>query len=183
MWANLIEGGPMNVALAFEPLYPSAMKRSPKHPDIAHVFSKDLLKLILSVGFFTGLMLVAIHFTLVSFGTPEDELRTIMFGAISASSVAGALSLKSFGTRLWKLPLLSNPLLVISLAGSILMLLAALFVPPIQMLVHTVSPSLSDIGIMLFAGLINLLLIELSKELFFIGPARRAEKRGEVAVA
>lgn len=163
----------MNVALAFEPLYPSAMKRSPKHPDVAKVLSMDLLKLIVCVGSLTGIMLICIHFYLVGTGIPEEELRTIMFGAISASSVAGAFSLKSFGTRLWKLPLLSNPLLLVSLLGSILMLLAALFVPFIQALVHTVPVSGFDLAIIASAGVLNLFLIEIAKELFFIGPARR----------
>lgn len=181
MWANLIEGGPMNVALAFEPLYPSAMKRSPKHPDIAKVLSKDLLKLIACVGVLTGLMLVSLHFYLASRGLPEAELRTIMFGALSASSFAGALSLKSFGTRLWNLPLLSNPVLLFSLLGSALMLLAALFVPFFQAIVHTVPVSFYDVLTIALAGVVNLGLIELSKELFFIGPARRIAKAGKVA--
>ncbi len=181
LWANLIEGGPMNVALAFEPLYPSAMKRSPKHPDIAKVLSNDLLKLILSVGVLTGLMLVSLHFYLVSTSIPEDEMRTIMFGALSVSSFVGAISLKSFGTRLWNLQLFSNPWLLISLAGSSVMLLAALFFPPVQALIHTVPVSGFDLLIMGLAGLLNLVLTEFAKELFFIGPARRAKERGVLA--
>lgn len=181
MWANLIEGGPMNVALAFEPLYPSAMKRSPKHPDVAKVLSKDLLKLILSVGILTGIMLVTLHFYLHSTGIPEDELRTIMFGALSVSSFVGAISLKSFGTRLWNLNFTSNPWLILSLMGSITMLIAALFLPPIQQLIHTVPVSGYDLLVIGAAGLVNLVLIEFSKELFFIGPARRAKERGVLA--
>ncbi|HYD93594.1 MAG TPA: HAD-IC family P-type ATPase [Candidatus Paceibacterota bacterium] len=176
MWANLIEGGPMNVALAFEPLYPSAMKRPASHPEVARVLTNDLLKLILCVGVATGLLLVCLHFVLVSMHLPEAELRTIMFGAISMSSVAGALSLKSLGTRLWKLQFSSNPLLLVSLAGSMGMLMLALFAPPIQALVHTVPPNLEDIGYMVLAGVVNLGLIELAKEFFFIGPERRARK-------
>jgi Ca2+-transporting ATPase len=173
MWANLIEGGPMNVALAFEPLYPSAMKRSPKHPDIVRVLSKDLAKLILSVGILTGIMLVMLHFYLISIGTPYEQLHTIMFGAVSASSFAGALALKSFGTRLWKLPLLSNPWLLASFAFSGVLLLAALFLPILQSIVHTVPLSLEQLGIILVAGIVNLGLIEVAKEIFFIGPSRR----------
>ncbi len=173
LWANLIEGGPMNVALAFEPLYPSAMKRSPKHPDIAKVLSRDLMKLIIAVGCLTGIMLVALHFFLVSSGLPEEELRTIMFGALSASSIAGAFSLKSFGTRLWRIPLLSNKVLFLSLVGSVVMLLIALFVPFAQAIVQTVPVSLFDLGLIAGAGLTNLVLIELAKEWFFIGPARK----------
>lgn len=181
MWANLIEGGPMNVALAFEPLYPSAMKRSPKHPDVAKVLSGDLLKLIAAVGTLTGLMLVGLHFYLVSTGIPEEELRTIMFGAISASSVAGAFSLKSFGTRLWKIPLLSNRILFVSLLGSVTMLLVALFVPFAQSIVHTVPVSLYDLALIAGAGLSNLVLIEIAKDIFFIRPDRK--KRAQAAAA
>ncbi len=176
MWANLIEGGPMNVALAFEPLYPSTMKRSPKHPDVARVLSADLLKLIVSVGTFTGFLLILLHLYLLSTGIPEEELRTIMFGAISASSVAGAVSLKSFGTPLWKIKLFTNPWLFASLIGSALMLLVALFVPMAQAIVHTVPVSLFDLALICAAGVTNLVLIELSKELFFIGPERRARR-------
>ena len=166
----------MNIALAYEPLYSAVIKRSPKHPEVATVLSPELLKLILCVGVFTGFMLVALHFTLVSIGTPLDELQSVMFGALSASSVAGAISLKSFGTRLWRLPFFSNKLLLASLAGSIFMLLIALYFPPIQMLVHTVTPSVYDLMIIVGAGLLNLLLVEVAKELFFIGPARRELK-------
>ncbi|MGB4076809.1 MAG: HAD-IC family P-type ATPase [Minisyncoccia bacterium] len=176
MWANLIEGGPMNVALAFEPLYPSAMKRSPKHPDIARVLSKNLLQLITAVGIATGLMLVALHFVLFSTGMPEDELRTIMFGALSVSSVAGAVAFKSFGTHLWNIRLGTNPVLFVSLIASAGMLLLALLFPPVQALVHTVPISLSDFGIILGAGFVNLILIEIAKELFFIAPERKAAR-------
>ena len=182
MWANLVEGGPMNVALAFEPLYPSAMKRSPKHPDIAKVLSNDLIKLLICVGTLTGALLVCLFLYLLTTGMAEDEMRTVMFGALSVSSCVGAISLKSFGTRLWKLQMFSNPWLLISLAGSFFMLFIALFFPPIQGLLKTVTPSGIDLLIMAGAGVVNLFLVELSKELFFIGPERRALRRGVVAV-
>lgn len=174
IWTNLINGGPMNVALAFEPLYPSAMKRSPKHPDIANVLSPEVVKLVASVAVLTGLMLVGLFLLLISAGMPEQELRTIMFGALTLSSIAGAFSLKSFGTPLGKLPLFSNPWLVASFTLSVAMLLAALFVPAIQAIVHTVSVAPSALGLIALAGLLNLVLIEAAKEVFFIGPARRA---------
>lgn len=173
MWANLIEGGPLNVALAFEPLYPSAMKRSPKHPDIARVFSKELIRLILSVGILTGIMLVALHWYLVLQDTPEEVMRTIMFGAVSLSSFAGAISLKSFGTRIWHMDVRSNPWLLGSVVFSSALLLAALFVPFLQTIVHTVPLTLPELSLILLAGFINLILVEGAKEVYFIGPSRR----------
>lgn len=179
LWTNLIQGGPMNVALAFEPLYPSAMKRSPKHPDVAKVLSKDLLRLLSAVGLFTGSMLITLYFYLVSTGMPEDEMRTVMFAALSTATLAGAFSLKSFGTRIWNLNPFSNPWLLLSLLLSVLLLTMALTFPPLQALIGTVPVTSGILTYVLIAACVNVVLVELAKELFFIGPSRR---RGVAAV-
>lgn len=179
LWANLIGGGLMNVALAFEPLYPSAMKRSPKHPDVAKVLSIDLLKLVATIGSVTGLLLIALYITLMHLAVPQEELRTVMFVALSFSSVFGAFSLKSFGTPLWKLPLHSNRFLLVSLVVAVLMLLVALYVPAVQALVHTVPPSAFDILLLALFGMLNLATVEASKWFFFIRPEAKSEKLPE----
>lgn len=173
MWANLIEGGLMNIALAFEPLYPSVMKRSPKHPDVAHVVSKDLLKLIAGVGLGSGALLIALQMSLSASGMPEDELRTVMFVALSLGAVFGAYSLKSFSTPLWRLSPFGNPVLLVSIVVSILMLGVALFVPAIAALVHTVPLSFADLGLLALFGLGNIVIVETAKQILYIGPERR----------
>ncbi len=173
MWANLIEGGLMNIALAFEPLYPSAMKRSPKHPDVAKIVSADLLKLIALVGFLSGGLLLLLQGLLLANNVPEEELRTVMFVALSIGSVVGAYSLKSFGTPLWKLSPMGNPVLLISLGVSALMLMVALFVPAVAAVVKTVPLSATDLALLLLYGLANVAVIEFAKEVLFIGPERR----------
>lgn len=182
MWANLIEGGLMNIALAFEPLYPSAMKRSPKHPDVAKIVSKDLLKLIVIVGALSGALLLSLQAYLLHNHVPLDEMRTIMFVALSIGSVVGAYSLKSFGTPLWRLSPLGNPVLLISLGVSAIMLCVALFVPAVAMLVHTTPLSLSDLYILAIYALANVAIIELAKEWVYIGPERRRARPAHVAV-
>lgn len=176
LWANLIQGGPMNVALAFEPLYPSAMQRSPKHPDIARVLSPDLIRLMMSVGLFTGALLIVLYFFLVASGMPVEEMRTVMFGALSASVLAGACSLKSFGTPVWKLPLLSNTWLLGALVFSIALLFGALYLPFLQALVYTVTPSGFDLMLIVLTGFMNLILIEILKYFYFIRKAAREER-------
>ncbi len=178
MWANLIEGGLMNIALAFEPLYPSAMRRSPKHPDVAKIVSKDLLKLIALVGVLSGGLLLLLQVVLLTNNVPEEELRTVMFVALSIGSVVGAYSLKSFGTPLWKLSPMGNPILLISLGVSALMLMVALFVPPVAAVVQTVPLSFTDLSLLLLYGLANIAVIELAKEIIFIGPERRRARGG-----
>ena len=176
LWANLIEGGLMNFAFASEPLSSSAMKRRPDHPDVRTVVSREVVKLIILVGFITGLFLMGVYVFLLSRGLPEEEIRTIVFAALSIEAVFSAVALKSFGTPLWKLPIFSNPFLLISIAASLFMLGVALFVPPVQKLVHTTPLSFSELGFLLCIGLVNLATIEVAKWLIFIRPSARRER-------
>jgi len=168
LWSNLIEGGLMNFAFAFEPLYPDAMKRNPKDPENARVLSPKLIKLIVLVGSITAAMLIAIYLYLLSIKLPLEQIQTLMFVAVSVNCIFMAFSMKSFGTPLWKLPLLSNRFLLISLLASTVLLLAALYVPFLQKLVHVTEPTPLQILILVGFGLFNLATIELAKWVLFI---------------
>lgn len=173
LWSNLIEGGLMNFAFAFEPLYPSAMKRKPQDPDIAKVLSGKLIALIALVGTVTASFLLAAYLYLISLDIPLERIQTLMFVGVSVSSIFMAFSMKSFGTPLWRLPLFSNRFLMVSLAASLFFLMLALYAPPVQMLVHTVSPTPLELGLFIVFGILNLATIELAKWLVFILPERR----------
>ncbi len=174
LWSNLIEGGLMNFAFAFEPLYPSAMQRKPQDPEIAHVLSPKLIRLIVLVGTVTAAILIGIYLFLLSLNLPLEEVQTLMFVAVSVNCIFMAFSMKSLGTPLWKLSLFSNRFLVFSLAGSALLLLAALYVPVLQKLVHVTEPSMLQLVILVGFGLVNLATIEVAKWLFFIRPSSRS---------
>lgn len=182
MWSNLIEGGLMNIALAFEPLYPSAMKRSPKHPEVARVVSKDALKIVACVGLGGGILLLILQFWLVARGVPIEELRTVIFASLSISTIASAFSFKSFGTPIWKLSPRSNPVLLISLVISVGMLAVALYFPPVAALVQTVPLSGADLAALLLFAVANMAIVEIAKEVIFIGPERRRARRAAGAV-
>ncbi len=174
LWSNLIEGGLMNFAFAFEPLYPASMKRSPKDPEIARVLSPKLIKLIVLVGSITAAMLIAVYLYVVAIGLPVNEIQTLMFIAVSVNCIFMAFSMKSFSTPLWKLSLLSNKFLLVSLLGSALLLLAALYLPPLQALVHVTEPTLLQLGVLVGFGILNLATIEFAKWFLFIRPAARS---------
>lgn len=175
LWSNLVEGGLMNFAFAFEPLYPDAMKRSPKDPETSRVISPKIIQLIGLVGFVTSVTLISVYLFLTFATTLElAEIQTLMFVAVSVNCIFMAFSMKSFGTPLWKLPLLSNTFLLVSLCLSTLLLLAALYVPAIQMLVHVSPPTLAQVGMLVGFGFVNLVTIEIAKWLVFIRPQERA---------
>lgn len=177
LWSNLVEGGLMNFAYAFEPLYPSVMKRKPTDTDIKKVLSKKVLWLIASVGVITAGFLSMIYLYLVAIGLPELEIQTLMFVGISISTMFTAFSMKSFGTPIWKIDFFSNKFLMVSVVSSIVLLWSALYLDPIQSLVKTVTPSPEQLLFFVFVGLINLATVELAKWIIFIRP----ESRGSLA--
>lgn len=171
LWSNLVEGGLMNFAFAFEPLYPSAMKRTPKDPETSRVISPKIVRLIMVIGAITSVTLISVYCFLV-FATELSlpEIQTLMFVAVSVNCIFMAFSMKSFGTPLWKLPLLSNKFLLLALVASTGLLLAALYVPMIQTIVHVSPPTLLQVGMLVGFGLVNLATIEVAKWLVFIRP-------------
>lgn len=182
LWSNLVEGGLMNFAFAFEPLYPSVMKRDPRDPDIRRVLSKKVIWLIASVGIITAGFLSLIYLYLVNENVPVAEMQTLMFMGISISTMFTAFSMKSFGTPIWKLSFLSNKFLLISIVSSALMLWVALYVPAVQAIVKTVTPTTEHLIFFLGVGLVNLATVEVAKWLIFILPESRKRARAAVPV-
>jgi len=172
LWANLVNGGPMNIAFAFEPLSKSAMRRKPHDVENEQIFSNNLRKLIFLIGVLTSAVLISLFLWLTHLGVPEDELRTVIFVALTFDSIFIAFSLKSFGTPITRIPLLSNKFLILALFGSIFMVLVALFVPQIQYILHTVPLSARDIGLLLLVGATDMVFVEFAKYLFYIRPNR-----------
>ncbi len=175
LWSNLVEGGLMNFAFAFEPLYPSAMKRSPKDPETSRVISPKIIRLIMLVGAITSATLIAVYCYLI-FATSLTlaEVQTLMFVAVSVNCIFMAFSMKSFGTPLWKLSLFSNKFLIGALVASAALLFAALYVPMIQTIVHVSPPTLLQVGMLFGFGLVNLATIEIAKWIVFIRPQAKS---------
>lgn len=178
LWSNLVEGGLMNFAFAFEPLYPSVMKRDPRDTDIRTVLSKKVLWLIGMVGVITAGFLSVIFLYLTDLGLPAKEVQTLMFIGISISTMFTAFSMKSFGTPIWKLSFFSNKFLLVSMLSSMFMLAVALYVPFVQKIVGTVTPTGGQILFFIGVGLVNLATVELAKWLIFIGPESRRVRAG-----
>lgn len=182
LWSNLVEGGLMNFAFAFEPLYPSVMKRNPRDADIRTVLSKKVLGLIAMVGVITAGLLSLTYLYFLNEGLPELELQTLMFIGISISTMFTAVSMKSFGTPIWKLNILSNKFLLISMLSSVVLLSAALYYPPVQAIVKTVTPEPWHLLFFLGVGLVNLATVELAKWAIFIWPESHRKARAAVTV-
>ncbi len=176
LWINLIEGGPMNMAFTFEPLYPSAMRRQPKDIENAHVLSPKMLKFIAGISISTGTLFMLLFITLLRSGIPENEIRTVIFVATSFATLLTAFSFKSFGTPLWRISFRSNHVLLFSLAGNILLLFVALGVPAFSSAMGFTPIAFTDMWLILGAVVSTLFIVELFKYLLYIRPERESIK-------
>jgi Ca2+-transporting ATPase len=167
LWANIIEEGVMSFPLAFERPGENLMKRSPRSRSVSHLLTRDLRSLIFTVSIVTGVFLVALYFWLLRTGLPIEEIRTIMFVALSLDAIFFVFSLKSFDTPLWRINVLNNPMLLVSLVISIALLLGAVSLPPLRFMLSLTTLSAFEMLLLLGVGLFNLLTIEVAKFVIF----------------
>jgi Ca2+-transporting ATPase len=96
-------------------------------------------------------------------GIPIERIRTIMFVALSIDAIFFALSFKDLHRPLWRIPVLNNTWLFVGLAGSLILLAAALLLPPLRTMLSLTPLSVTDALLLLALGMVNLATIEVAK--------------------
>jgi len=168
LWINIIQEGFMNFAFAFEPKEKDLMKRNPKTKSPKKILTPKLKKMIFIVTLITSVLLTALYFFFINyFSYSIEKIRTIMFAAISVSSIFFAFSFKNLKKPIWKIKIFSNRYLIFAFMTSLLLLLTSLFVPILQKLLSLVTLSFSEILILLVFGLLNFAVIETVKYFLF----------------
>lgn len=167
LWTKIIEEGLMSFSFAFEGKDPTAMERSPKEMESKTILSRELKTLIFTVSVVTGAFLVALYFVLLALNINIEQIRTIMFAAISLDTIFFSFSLKSFRKPLWKINPFDNRFLLIALVLSLSALALALGVPFIREVLSLTALGLPEMGLLVAIGLFNLAVIEYAKYLLF----------------
>ena len=167
LWANIVQEGFMNFALAFEPKEADVLKRDPKKDSSKKILSKDMLYIIFGVGLITSFFLLALFIPLFYYyKLPIEEVRTIMFVGISLDALFFAFSFKSLRQPLWRINVFNNAYLLFALAVSFLLLVAALYLAPLANLLDISKPTPFGLLMMALVGIFNLAAIEGAKYLF-----------------
>ncbi len=167
LWVNLIEDGLPDIALSFEPEEKGIMKRKPEPHDVP-LLTREMKALILIVGFFDDLILLALFFWLLRAGHDISFIRTMIFANLSIDTFYVAFTCKSLRKNIWEMNLFSNKFLIIATLFGMLMLISAIYFPPLQVLLETVPLGIYDWSIVLLLGLIDLGLIEVTKWYFIV---------------
>ena len=95
-----------------------------------------------------------------------EKAQTLVFCAVATFEWFMAFSARSDELPIWRLGVLSNRALVFSILIAVLLQLAVVYLPPLQVAFHTVPLALLQLGIILAAGGGLFLLEELRKALF-----------------
>jgi Ca2+-transporting ATPase len=164
LWNNLIGEGFMNFAFVFEPKEKGLMKAAPASFSAKRLLTAESKKLIFLLAAFTSLLLFVLFLLFhVVFKYPIEHTRTIIFGVLSIDSIFFAFSLKNFKKPIWKINIFSNHYLIVALAISFAFLAGALFIPQLRFLLSLEKPGGWDLFIIVMAGFLNLLSIEVAK--------------------
>ncbi len=167
LWVNIIEGGLLNFAFAFEPAEDSVMKRKPQKNASAHLLDGSVRTLIALIGAITGVITLLLFLVLLRFGVPIEEVRTMMFVTLSLDALFFIVSLKSFSQPIWKIKLFNNKFLILSSLISLALLFVALTLAPLRALLQLTTLHFYEVLILVGVALLNIATIEVSKYIVF----------------
>jgi len=166
LWVNLIEDGLPNVALAFESKEKGLMKQKPQSQE-APLLTREMKVLIFIIGLLTDVFLLGLFFYLLKYSDYTlPHIRSVIFAGLTIDSLFYVFSCKSLKRNLWHINPFSNKFLIAAWLFGILMLLSALYFSPFQNLLKTVPLTFFDWQLILVLGLINIVLIEMTKWIF-----------------
>ena len=167
LWINIIEEGFMNFAFAFEPPEPDVMKRDPRDDSMQRLITPNIIKLIAVIAVTTGVLLVSIYFYLLHVEMPIEQIRTIIFIALSIDSIFFTFSVKNIHLPIWEIDLFNNKYLIFAFLGSVFALFLSLQLPMLRNMLSLQVLSLKGLALMLLLGVINLVIIESAKYFVF----------------
>ncbi len=163
LWLNLVTDGFQDIALSFEKSENGIMKRNPIKTT-ENIFNRKLLEEVLISGLFIGIIVFGIWCALIN-GLHLDV--TVARGYIMVLMVfiqnIHVFNCRSETESAFNIPLKDNPLIVITVFGSILLQIIVMEVPQLSKYLKTTSIPYSDMFILLLFGMIILVVMETYK--------------------
>ncbi len=164
LWVNVVTDTAVAIPLGLEPKFGDELKQPPRHPKVGLIFPGLLLR----IGFLAILMSVGIFliFNWAQARVSLDEARTIAFCSMVAFEWFRAFNARSDEHTLFRLGIFRNRWLVVSILIAIMLQLAVIYVPFLQVAFNTVPLGIDKWGIAILAGGSLFAIEEIRKVLF-----------------
>jgi Ca2+-transporting ATPase len=166
LWLNLITDIFPAFALALEPSTPGVMKRSPRDPQ-EPLLTRSFVGLIAWQGLLlAGVTLLAFGVGMHWHGSEGSRLRratTIAFMTLALAQVFHAFDARSRNRSVFTSRLFTNVWLWGAVAICLILQAAAVYMPLLQKVLHTVPPTTSEWGLITGCSLLPVAVVELVK--------------------
>ena len=160
LWLNLLTDGLLGLGMGVEGPERDTMKRPPYSPKEG-VFSRGGWLQVTWVGVLIGFLALALG--AYYFFTGRAEWQTMVFTFLAFAQVFQALASRSSKESLFKIGLLSNPMLAAIAALVVALQLAVIYIPFLSDFFDVLPLSLCDLSIAAGAGVLVFVAMELEK--------------------
>ena len=150
IWNNLVTDTAVAVPLGLEAKFGDELKQPPRHPKVGIIFPGMFLR----VGFMAVMMGVGIFliFNWAQNRFSLQEARTITFASMVVFEWFRAFNARSDEHTVFSLGIFRNRWLVLSVFGALLLQIAVIYVPFLQVAFSTVPLGIDKWGIAVLAG-------------------------------
>jgi len=146
LWINLVTDGLPSLALSVEPAERDVMRRPPRSPRES-IFGQGLGLHIIWVGLLMGVVSLGMGWEAFREGDPAWQ--TMVFMTVTMSQLFQSLAVRSQRDSIFKIGFHTNPALAATVAGTLALQLAVVYLPFLQAIFKTVSLSPRDLAISL----------------------------------
>jgi len=160
LWLNLLTDGLLGLGMGVENAESNTMKRPPYSPKEG-VFSRGAGVQVMWVGALIGAL--ALGLGSLYYFTGREQWQTMVFTSLAFMQVFQALASRSEKDSLFKIRLMSNPLLAGMALTVVALQLAVLYIPFLSSFFNVVPLSLCDLSIAAGAGVVVFGVMEILK--------------------
>jgi Ca2+-transporting ATPase len=148
LWINLVTHGLPGVAIGMEEAEPDVLRRPPRRPGEPIVDARTARQIVVLAA-----SLVATCLAVALWGRASGApWQTMLFVTLALGQLATAMATRSDSLPAWRVPLRANPMLAPAVAGSVLLVLSGLYLPPLADLLDTEPLSAAQLGVALLAA-------------------------------
>jgi Ca2+-transporting ATPase len=160
LWINLVTDGLPGLALASEPAEKNIMKRPPRNSK-ENIFSNGIGKHILWVGFLMGITTLGIQFWAINSG--DVHWQTMAFTVLCFSQMGHVMAIRSERESLFKIGVFSNKPLLGALLLTVVLQLAIIYSPSLNIIFKTQPLSFYELAITLAVSSVVFWAVEIEK--------------------
>jgi Ca2+-transporting ATPase len=163
LWINLVTDGLPGLALAVEPEEPAIMRRRPRPPNES-IFAHGMWQHMVWVGLLIGgVSLLAQAWPYIE---GDRHWQTMVFTVLTFSQLAHVLAIRSESQSLFRIGLFSNTPLLGALVLTVLLQLAVIYVPALNVIFRTEPLTWLEVAVCFLLPLVVFVAVEIEKWLY-----------------